>query len=139
MKRTLFLSILIVFFIISLVGCNNQKSTKEQSSVSQNTLKEQSELQKKCGQISKEFFKKNYNSDEHYRNHYNKKLNKCLMVITEKGVIGRKKELFDVYESNTYGIIRINKEKIVMSCDVLKTICKTEQEWDTLVKPYMEE
>ena len=140
MKRTLFLSILIIFFTISFMllgGCN-----KEQPPVSKKQLKEdkeQFELQNKCGKISKDFFWKNYNSNDHYRFHYNKKLNKCLMVTTEKGVLGRKKELLDVYENNTYGIMRMNKEQKVTSCDVFRKICKTEDEWDSLVKPYMTE
>lgn len=140
MKRTLALSILIVFIttsFMSLAGCN-----KERSSVSKKQLKEdkeQLELQNKCGKISKDFFWKNYNANDHYRYHYNKKLNQCLMVTTETGVLGRKKELLDAYENNTYGIIRINKEKKVTTCDVLKKICTTEEEWDSFVKPYMEE
>ena len=47
MKRKLFLSLIIVFFTISfmfLVGCNNQKSTKEQSTKS---IKEVYDLQEK--------------------------------------------------------------------------------------------
>jgi uncharacterized membrane protein len=52
MKRKLFLSLIIVFFTISfmfLVGCNNQKSTKEQY-----------QLQEQCGKRCEELFKTKY-------------------------------------------------------------------------------
>ena len=65
MKRTLFLSILIVLFTMSFVGCNK---------------KEEYGLQDKCGKGSQEWFKTNYSHREtngwsyKYTNHYNKKL-----------------------------------------------------------------
>jgi uncharacterized lipoprotein NlpE involved in copper resistance len=150
MKKVLLLSILIIFFIISLIGCNNQAPTKEEKSLSQKQLKKDFELQEKCGRISKEFFKNNYydgiiktpNGKEiyyHYRNHYNNKLNKCFIEITEDGFIGKKKELLDVNENNSLGIVRMNKEQDIKSCYVSNKECNSEGEWNILVKPYMEE
>ena len=146
MKRTMFLSIVIVF-IISIVGCNSQQTpTKEKSSISQ---KELYDLQEKCGKLCKEIFNKDYNGGEvlisgvikvtySYENHYNKKLNKCFMLLDERNRMGNVKTLMDVNENKDYGSIRVNEGKI-MSCYVLNKTCKPTEHWDELVKPYMTE
>ena len=78
MKRTLVLSILIIFFTTSfmfVVGCNNQNVIKEQS-------KEKYGLQEKCGKRYEEYFNKEYGNGiingedgerliSNYANHYN--------------------------------------------------------------------
>ena len=74
-----------------------------------------------------------------YKNHYNKKLNKCFMVITEDGVLERYKKLLDVDENNSYGSVRINNERENMGCYLLEKKCKSEEGWDSIVKHYMEE
>ena len=61
MKRTLLLSILIVFFatsFMSSVGISNQNPTKEQSSVSIIASKDDYELQERCEKRSEEFLKR---------------------------------------------------------------------------------
>lgn len=137
MKRKLFLSILIVFFttsFMSLVGCNNQNPTKEQSSVSQKTLKEQYQLQEQCGKKGEDFYKKKFNDSGFYQNHYNKKLNKCFILVDDSEKY--RKNLFEVNELKIYGSFSMEKGIV---CNVLEKKCKSEQEWDLLVKPYMEE
>lgn len=134
MKRTFFLSLLIVFFTVSLVGCNNQKSTKEEQ---MKTVKELYELQEKCGKRCEERFKNNYKPEyAMYQSHYNKKLNKCFILVHffKQNI----KALFDVNENKQYGIFSPNIED-KSSCGVLEKECKTEDEWNALVKPYMEE
>lgn len=136
MKRKLFLSILIVFFttsFMSLVGCNNQNPTKEQSSVSQKTLKEQYQLQEQCGKKGEDFYKKKFNDSGFYQNHYNKKLNKCFMVLYNP--ITNRKIFYDVNKSNLHGLFTRDG----VSCYVYEKKCKTEEEWDNLMKPFMEE
>ena len=145
MKRKLFLSLIIVFFTISfmfLVGCNNQTSTKEQY-----------QLQEQCGKRCEELFKTKYgngtiNDKEQlgtisYQSHYNKKMNKCFILLDENGY--RKsndktykiKTLLDVNENKTYGFF-YNFVTLTF-CDVLEKKCKSKEEWDSLVKPHMEE
>jgi hypothetical protein len=151
MKRTLFLSILIVFFttsFMSLVGCNNQTPTKEQY-----------QLQEQCGKRCNEIFKEKYdgrdgiipNPNKSYwiykhSNHFNKKMNKCFQLedigtYTQKGeVIQITKELFDINENRQYGVLRnTGKTNELYECFVLDKKCKSEKEWDLLVKPYMED
>jgi hypothetical protein len=145
MKRKLFLSLLIVFFttsFISLVGCNNQNSTKEQY-----------QLQEQCGKRCEEVFKNEngngtINDKEQigtvsYHNHYNKKMNKCFILLDENGYkksndkIYKMKSLLDVNEKKKYGFF-YNFGTLTF-CDVLEKKCKSEEEWNLLVKPYMKE
>lgn len=147
MKRTLFISILIIF-IISIVGCDSKQTpTKEKSSISQ---KELYDLQEKCGKICKEIYNKDYNGGERwsrgvlvnvylYENHYNKKLNKCFMTINDEGSVGSVKTLMDVNENKLYGNMRVNQEGKIMSCRVFNKTCTLTEDWDTLIKPYMTE
>ena len=141
---------------MSFVGCNNQKSTKEQikeqspqqSSVSEKQLKVDYELQERCGNQTREFFKKEYGDGvttvgkgqmlSGYQNHYNKKLNKCFIIITSTSPSMKLKNLFDFNENKELGTFVDNKN-LSMDCRVFEKSCKSEQEWDSLVKPYMEE
>lgn len=142
-----------------MVGCNNQTPTNEKSFVSKKTLKEEYELSERCGKRCDDLFRKDYgngnlpSSDGHiicnYQNHYNKKLNKCFFLVTTTSISKNKKTnrvetlemiyLFDVNDNKEYGrLIRWDNSK-TQDCRVLEKYCKTEDEWDSLVKPYMEE
>ena len=157
MKRTLFLSILIIFFttsFISLVGFNNQDPTKERSSVSEKKLKDEYDLRERCGKWCEEYFKEDYGDgfDEddisNYTNHYNKKLDKCFILINSVQFIRNidkfesvtMKRLIELNENKEYGLL-IQSGKNIKSddCVVSDKACKSEQEWDLLVVPYMEE
>lgn len=149
MKRKLFLSILLIFFTTSLlssVGCNNQNIIKEPSSLS--------ELQEKCGKQSNEFFSKEYGNGTvktndgitttHYTKHYNKKQNKCFLLLKSIHIFNDKKKnykysenILDIDENQDYGYFIENGKNIV--CFVLNKECKSKKEWDSLVKPYVEE
>ena len=107
MKRKLFLSILIVFFttsFMSIVGCNNQNIIKEQSSLS--------ELQEQCGKQSEEYFNKEYGNgtintkmettDICYTNHYNKKLNKCFILIKSTQIFKDNENKIENIKMKTY-------------------------------------
>ena len=156
MKRTLFLSILIVFFttsFLSLLGCNNQNKIKEQCSPSKKIIKEDYELREKCKKRSNEFFSKEYGNGTvktkdgttttYYTNHYNKKQNKCLLLLKSTHIFNDKKSyrysenLLDIDENQEYGYFIKNGKNIV--CFVLDKECKSKEGWDLLVKPYMEE
>ena len=117
--------------------------------VKEKSAKEISRLQEKCENSCKRIFRKEYNNgvvekDKSvflylYKSHYNKKLDKCFMMITEDGVLERYKKLLDVNENNSYGSVRLNNEGQNLGCYVLNKQCKSEEGWDSLVKPYMEE
>jgi len=133
MKRTLFLPILIVFFttlFIFTVGCNYQNLTKEQY-----------DLNDKCGKQREEWFKsyqKKYPSDKFtYKNHFNKKLNKCFILVEYSE--SQLKSLRNINENKIYGSFLSKQDGNIIICNVLEQKCKSEEEWDSLVKPYMEE
>ena len=137
MKR-FFLSILTVFFTMSIVGCNNQKDYQ---------------LQEQCGKQSQKFFQNEYGtgtisneggySNSTYECHYNKKMNKCFILISTNGVVNYKNEsyqsksLSDVNENKKLGYFVKTKTSIL--CVFLGKKCKSESEWDSLVKHYTEE
>jgi len=50
----------------------------------------------------------------------------------------RNKILLDINENNKVGGFSYFKEDSIM-CDVTGKECKSEKEWDELIKPYMEE
>ena len=122
------------------------------------SVKEGYELQVKCGKQCDEKFKGKYGSEGvevknekgftvfKHRNHYNKKLNKCFQLIetshcNKEGVVETKiQELSDINENKIYGrIINFLNTHRVFECFVSKTGCKSEEEWDLLIKFYMEE
>lgn len=119
--------------------------------------KEDYELQERCGKRAEEKFKEAYGKAGfqtdgvlvNYINHYNKKLNKCFVLVTgtniptggnEKLGIGTDKTLWDINENKPYGsFYKFSNKSTPSICDVLGRLCKSESEWDLLVKPYMEE
>lgn len=160
MKRTLLFCVLIVFSItsfVSLVGCNKE-NPKEQPPVSLSTQDDERkvdyQLQESCGKISRELFTERYgngllqidnqNIIVSYKNHYNKKQNKCFILVKSETVVKREiiKTLItlgDLNENKEYGRFQFTKENKLMGCALLEKECKSESEWDLLVKPYMEE
>ncbi len=163
MKRTLFLSILIVFFAISfmsLVGCNNHNIIKEPFSPSEKKIKVDDELQKQCGKQSEEYFKKEYGGGtitgkkgegliSTYTNHYNKKFHTCFILINSTELIrymGDKiesisiKTFFDLNENREYGSwIQFENDNKPCNCRILEKHCNSKEEWGLIVKPYMED
>lgn len=111
--------------------------------------KEIAKMQAKCEKQTKKIFSKQYNDGSienskgsflyKYKHHYNKKLNKCFMVITEDGVLERYKKLLDIEENESYGSVRVNNDQENLGCYVRDKKCKSEEGWDSIVKPYMEE
>ena len=133
-----------------IVGCNNQNIIKEPSSLSG--------LQEQCVNRSKEYFKKEYGNGmingengerliSKYTNHYNKKLNKCYILINSTEFINVKGEIksiriktfYDLNENREYGsLIQFENNNKPNNCRILEKYCNSEKEWDLLVKPYME-
>ena len=148
MKRIVFLSMLVVFFTISFITVgrsNNQPPTNEDYL-----------LQERCEKQCEKWFLGKYeygikDTDggkkfNYYHNHHNKKLNKCFIItghvfIPKNGAgIVSKKSLFVVNENKEYGVFsKVIKETNPIECYLSDKSCKSEKEWNTLVKPYMEE
>ena len=119
-----------------MVGCNSQQTpTKEKPSISQ---KELYDLQEKCGKSCKEYNKENKYGL--YECHYNKKLNKCFSLITILQDKDTYHILYDINENKSYGsCVRTMGEREFLCYFLDNNNVSGKKEWDTLVKPYMEE
>jgi hypothetical protein len=165
MKHTL------LFFIASLLliitGCQPGKEAQEKQAQDKQgseykDRKEIYELQERCGKLAAEKFKELHGNsgmwsdkDAHYisnqRNHYNKKLNKCFVLLTTQSIPRSKVELqkngtsseidlWDINEEKQYGqFFRFSTMSSPFDCEVSGKRCKSEDEWNSLIKPYMEE
>jgi hypothetical protein len=109
----------------------------------------------------------NYSEYSDYLSHYNRNMNKCFMLVKSQGVPRKNQgpviateHLIDVHENKTFGELILShkenviddrksktlkeftivgKEDIISECKVADKICKSRDEWDKLIKSYMEE
>jgi hypothetical protein len=120
------------------------------------------DLQAKCSKDATAWFNSNWapsNNDKttmllNFTNHYNKSLNKCFILV-EYHVSTQEKttswigdiSLYDVYENARYGDFSQNhalayeptfySDEQVFTCEVSNQKCKTIDEYNGLVRPYM--
>ena len=109
------------------------------------------ELQKRCGKEASNKFKKEMGRNitrigqgkviANYENHYNERLSRCfyLLEITTTETGGTSLRLFDLHENRDLGIFLGFDGSAPTECQVGDNLCHTEQEWRSLVKPFMEE
>ncbi|HLZ17992.1 MAG TPA: hypothetical protein VKO67_00190 [Smithellaceae bacterium] len=140
MKHTLklyFLMALTATLSLSWAGCD----------------KENAALQEQCknrceAYFMKEFGDKVFDNKERagsisYKSHYNRKMNSCFIVLDENGYersadkLYEKKTLLAPADNKKYGFFYNIGTSTV--CDVAGKKCRSEDEWDDLVKPYMKE
>ena len=130
--------LILIYLSLFIYGCDK---------LSFNSRTADYKLQEMCSKRAKEVFEEVKGSGwNNYSNHYNKKLNKCFIV--ERGydaLGGLVNVLNDVmrFHSPTirYGAFLAHSEipGKVLYCYVENKKCKDWLEWDSLVKPYMEE
>lgn len=130
MIKRFFIFLLIVFFIISSAGCNFLALSKAQSDL-------QGQCAKQSEGWSKSYQQKYPSDDITYESHYNKKLNKCFILV--KYSKSQLKSLKNINENKIYGSFLSKENSKTIICNVLEKKCKNEKEWDLLVKPYMDE
>jgi hypothetical protein len=147
--------------VIFLVACQKKDEAPKPASANNSyaaSAKEEYELQERCGKRAEEFFKQGYGnginntkdgqSIDGYTNHYNKKMNKCFFLLTTSYFPYKDKKtsnsifitLFDINEQKEYGSFfkRLN-DNFGFVCKVSDKVCHSQDEWEALVKPYMEE
>jgi hypothetical protein len=116
-------------------------------------------LRERCGRQATEWFEKDWgrsgivNTDDgqmiaNFENHYNTKLNTCFAMLstthiktkpkTAKPTVFSTLSLFDVLNNKTVGEF-FGGGEFPVTCVVSATICYSQIEWQTLVKPYMEQ
>lgn len=145
----------IVIFILTclffLLSSNTYSSSIKKGSKLPQDKRDYKLLQDNCGKECEELFQKKYyvdnksfphiNKSFSYKHHYNKKLNKCFILIIETGKNNSHKrmKLIDIHKRDTnYGLFSTIGEDIRF-CSFLNKTCKSEEEWNSLIKPYMEE
>jgi hypothetical protein len=116
--------------------------------------KEQYELQEGCGKRAAEVFAKGWGSGvsntksgqtiANYENHYNSRLNKCMYLeianAYERGKARfRSMRLFDLNENREIATYSKIEGAAFVFCSVQEKGCRTEDEWRTLIKPFMED
>jgi len=100
-----------------------------------------SALKKQCEKASEEWIaadqKKFFSDKLNHQSHYNTKLNKCFILINypQKQL----KVLREINDNKVYGSFRAKKDGTAVICNALEKTCNSEEEWNALVKPYMEE
>ena len=120
------------------------------------------DLQAKCSKDARAWFNGNWSRDKDtilldFSNHYNAKQNKCFILVEFHytshfaGPGGNSwtndMSLTDVYENAKYAYFaenditnfkpEINTRQEVISCDVAGAKCKTGDEFNNLIRPYM--
>lgn len=111
------------------------------------------ELENRCFEAANEFFKENGFDPKNsgFRNHYNKKLNKCFIDIKSakvdnEGRLSFHRAIYDVYNRKMYGeyLWKPEKDKNYWevkptACLMLDKSCNAIEEYEGFVKEYMEE
>jgi hypothetical protein len=145
----------ILFIILGVLLINNAYA---------DSLKGEYEFQERCKKSADEWFQREWggkhtNKDEkwntivNYENHYNRKLNKCFVLLTTTSIPITKKDhliiqnvLFDINENKEYGRYDtaqnpIDKTILLSIGYVLdirsssKVECPKKAYWDELIKP----
>jgi len=155
--RAIILAALLVFMVTPAFAADTETKQAKQASP-----KEVYELSEKCSKSAAEKFKQNVlmgvtppwgwskyddgtDMSTTYSNHYSAKLNKCLLLVTithfEKSGVWFTRIVRDVHENKEIAILIYSNSPSweVLTCKVLDQACSSESEWDSLLKPYMEE
>jgi hypothetical protein len=151
--------------VLVAVGCNGDRLAKleAQNEKLKAQLKQQQtatnlDLQAKCAKQAVEIFNASGYKEgpASYTNHYNTKLNKCFVAMYNHNYGGRDvaridRFLYDAFERTNYAAYRWMNDDTKSSsegkpwlCQVTIAsgevkVCKFSEEFDELIKPYMEQ
>jgi len=113
------------------------------------------QLQERCGHSAEQWFKRNFREVENtkdgqalrsFRNHYNTKLNKCIVIVYTTSLNYKAKpkstnvseSLVDLNENNELGSFFETNGHEVIACTFGDKNCASRAEWEQLIKPYLE-
>ena len=116
------------------------------------------DLQAKCSKDARAWFNENWSRDKDtvmldFSNHYNKSQNKCFILvefhysIDTNGSWANNMTLWDVYENSKFGAFTeyhtiyfkpvASTSDRVITCELFAQKCKTGNEFNGLVQPYL--
>src|SRR5262249_17092058 len=116
--------------------------------------------QERCGKRAAERFRQEYGQEglyktedgaasTGYRNHYSSKLNKCFILVTTTDLPTKGKSkgnsttlmlLYDLNENREDGnYFKREADPFPLECRVAGRVCRSEAEWETLIKPFMDD
>jgi hypothetical protein len=121
--------------------------------------KGQYELQERYGCAAKEYFAGEFGTkytknDQttiiyNFRNHYNAKMNKCLVLIMTRYLIKKSPRsepsliwlsILDINETREFGAFgQTSSEASSSTCEVDGAVCHSRSQWELLIAPYMSE
>ena len=138
----------VVVAVVASCGRSPAPSTATAQSTT-DTRKGTYELQEKCARDAHEWYKQNWKEGPpiaglttDYTNHYNARMGKCFMVlqvtIVEK-TADHTNRLMDVLENRDVGVVEWFEGKLPSTCTFNGQPCKSADEWNALVKPYMKD
>jgi hypothetical protein len=115
-------------------------------SVQAQNRKEIYELQERCGKRAEQIYEKDFPVGERkglegFENHYNVRLNRCFM-LEENSMIT--KDAGKSYTMKLLTLVDVNDNKVYgtfspLNCEVQNTTCKSEQEFRSLIRQFMED
>ena len=123
------------------------------------------ELQERCGKQASAEFRREFGAAgvpvtqsgkttlHNFQNHYNSKLNACIYLLRSSGfnaVRGKKpgestgayemQALFDLNENREIAsYFKFADSKAYMDCRVGGKACQSKEEWESLIRPYLED
>jgi hypothetical protein len=110
------------------------------------------DLQAKCSRDAKTWFNENWSRDKDtllldFTNHYNKSMNKCFILVEYNYSIGANgswvssSQLSDVYENSKFATFAehhsASTDDRVNICELSDKKCKTPEEFNDFVRPYL--
>lgn len=143
------ISLSVAYYFLIFLPNNHRVVVDPVSQVAGETM----ELENKCSVASDRFFKENGFDPKNsvFQNHYNNNLNKCFINIKsakvgEDGRLSFHKVLYDVYGHKMYGEYSWKPEDgknywevKPTACSILDKPCQAIEDYESFVKPYMEE
>lgn len=143
MKACKYLALAVLLFTATVPAHAGDKSAKEAYELGEQCGKQAAQIFTKENGTGIEGSEKEIMMLSNYENHYNRKLNKCFYLLTSvlrdaEGRSGAIKYLRDINENKKYGSVSSANNQL-MNCDVLGKRCHSEDEWNSLIAPYMNE
>ena len=160
------LQVAVLLLMLMFAGCDSGRLEKQnaelKAQIAKDTVARDFDLQAKCSKDARVWFNVNWQRDKDtvlldFSNHYNAQNNKCFIFVeyhynsrmADAGGSSWTNDMnvWDVYENAKYAdftenhftyykpTIHVGDE--VITCDVQGTKCKTANEFNNLIRPYM--